>query len=73
MEQPNKTEFLLDDQNGKPKRLLDVYGVLMNPIENMRFSKYIQNENIAMNTKTKDQRKQIAFDWLQNHLKNKSA
>lgn len=47
--------------------LIDVYGVEMTSLQNMLFSKYIANNGIAMNTKTKEQRKEIAEYWLENN------
>lgn len=43
---------------------LDVYGVEMTSLQEMKFSKYIENNRIAMNTYYKEQRKQIAKKWL---------
>lgn len=45
-------------------RLKDVYGVKMTSLEEIGFSKYLSNNNIAMNTKTADERKAIALNWL---------
>jgi hypothetical protein len=42
----------------------NVYGVEMTSLEEMRFSKYLDNEKIAMNTFYKDERKKIAENWL---------
>jgi hypothetical protein len=43
----------------------DVYGVKMTPIQEMEFLKYIANKGIAMNTLTKDERKQLVSEWLE--------
>lgn len=43
---------------------LNVYGVKMTELENMKFSKYISNNNIAMNTQTETERTEIAQEWL---------
>lgn len=46
-----------------------VYGVKMSGLENMIFSKYLSNNNIAMNTVIADERTRIAQEWLdKNHL-----
>lgn len=59
----------------KPERVVksgpntkDVYGVLMDGIQEMNFSKYLANEGIAMNTKTPAQRKSLAKIWLINSV-----
>jgi len=49
-----------------------VYGVKMTSLQELIFSKYINNCNIAMNTKTAEERQEIAKKWLksqnvQNH------
>ena len=41
-----------------------VYGINLSSEEAMRFEKYMANNNIAMNTKSAEQRKAIAIDWL---------
>jgi len=41
-----------------------VYGVEMTSLEEMLFGKYLSNCNIAMNTKTYEERKAIANEWL---------
>lgn len=41
-----------------------VYGVEMTSLEEMRFAKYIANDGIAMNTKTKEERYLIAKEWF---------
>ena len=46
------------------KEYYDVFGVKMTSLEQMRFSKYLENNRIAMNTKHKEERKQIAKKWL---------
>ena len=43
-----------------------VYGVEMTSLENMIFSKYVSNNNIAMNTKTINERTEITLNWLKN-------
>ena len=46
-----------------------VYGVKMSGLENMIFSKYLSNNNIAMNTVSSDERTKITREWLdKNHL-----
>lgn len=44
------------------------YGVEMTSLEQMAFFKFISNTNIAMNTKTADERERLALEWLENHL-----
>lgn len=45
----------------------DVYGVKMTSLEEMRFSKHLDNKGIAMNTFYKEQRAEIAKKWLNNY------
>jgi len=47
-----------------------VYGVQMTSLQNMMFSKYVSNNNIAMNTHTEAERTRITQEWLDN---NKSS
>jgi len=49
-------------------RTLNVYGVEMTELENMMFSKWISNQGISMNTKTNEERIEIASDWLLSHV-----
>ena len=42
-----------------------VYGVKMTSLQELIFSKYINNCNIAMNTKTAEERQEIAKKWLE--------
>jgi len=44
------------------------YGVEMTSLEQMAFFKFISNNNIAMNTKTADDRERLALEWLEDHL-----
>lgn len=44
----------------------NVYGVEMTSLEEIKFSKYRENNGIAMNTYYKDDRKNIAKYWLNN-------
>ena len=54
--------------NGKIKKT-DCYGVELTELQNMEFSIYKSNSNLpAMNTITKEERKQIVLEW-----KNKIA
>ena len=46
------------------RKKLNVYGVEMSEIENMMFSKYVNNNNIAMNTLTEAERKEVTENWL---------
>jgi len=48
-------------------KYVDVYGVKLTPIENMKFSKYCSNNGLAMNTKTVDERKELVIKWLDEH------
>ena len=41
-----------------------VYGVKMTSIEQMKFSKYLDNKRIAMNIFHKEERKKIAEKWI---------
>lgn len=41
----------------------DVYGIKMTSLEQMAFSKYLDNNRIAMNTFEKEERKEIAKKW----------
>lgn len=50
-------------------KTVNVYGLKMSSLEEMMFSKYIRNNGIAMNTKTKDERLAIALEWLGSFLK----
>lgn len=54
-------------------KTVDVYGVQMTSVEEMIFSKYRNNQGIAMNTKTEQERKQIALAWLKEFRKNRSS
>lgn len=47
-----------------------VYGVQMTSLENMMFSKYMSNNNIAMNTHTDAERTEIAQMWINFIRKN---
>lgn len=42
-----------------------VYGVKMTSLQELIFSKHINNCNIAMNTKTAEERLEIAKKWLE--------
>ena len=54
--------------NGKIKKT-DCYGVELTELQNMEFSIYKSNSNLpAMNTITKEERKEIVLEW-----KNKIA
>jgi len=45
------------------------YGVEMTSFESMLFQKYLSNNGISMNTKSKEERKQIALEWKGNNGK----
>lgn len=51
-------------------KLIDVYGIKMNSIEQGAFAKHLSNNSIAMNTKTTDERLSIAINWLNEYLTN---
>ena len=46
----------------------NVFGVEMDSLEEMRFSKYRDNNGIAMNTLSKEQRFDISKKWLINYI-----
>ena len=50
-------------------RTVDLYGVQVTPIEDMRYSKYIANnpQLPGANTLTKDERKARVIEWLKEH------
>lgn len=50
-------------------KINNVYGVKMTSLEQMKFYKYLTNNKIAMNTFYKEERKNIAKDWLKEHRK----
>lgn len=45
-------------------KTVNAYGVEMSFIDEMKFSKFLSNNNIAMNTKTVEERKLFAENWL---------
>ena len=47
---------------------IEVFGITMSSIQEMKFSKYLENNNIAMNTFQKEERTKITRNWLCNHL-----
>ena len=51
------------------KEYYDVFGIKMTSLEQMRFSKYLENNRIAMNTYHKSQRNNIAEKWLLDYNK----
>lgn len=50
------------------KRLINVHGLLMSLEEEMKFSKYISNNSIAMNTKNADERLAFVLEFQDKHL-----
>jgi len=46
------------------KNKVDNYGVEMTNIESQDFQKWLSKSNVAMNTKTVEERKKMASDWL---------
>lgn len=51
--------------------LNNVYGVKMTSLQEMRFSKYLDNNKIAMNTFLKGERYNIANNWLLEYKESK--
>lgn len=49
-------------------KLINVHGIKMSAVEEMAFGKYLANNNVAMNTKTKDERMAFTMNWLAGHL-----
>ena len=50
--------------NGKIKKI-DCYGIELTELQNMEFSIYKGNSNLpAMNTISKEERKEIVLNWL---------
>jgi len=47
---------------------LKVYEVEMSELENMMFSKYVSNNNIAMNTLAKAERTKLTQEWMDNNI-----
>ena len=47
-----------------------VFGVKMTELQEMYFGKYVQTLEFGMNTKTKEERTEIALNWLNNINKN---
>ena len=43
---------------------VEVYGIEMTSLQEIMFSKYLSNNGIAMNTKTKEERTKIVLEWL---------
>lgn len=46
------------------------YGIEMTSLESQNFEKWLSSSNIAMNTKTVEERKKVASGWL---VKNKEV
>lgn len=53
-------------------KLIDVYGIKMSSVEQAAFAKHISNNNVAMNTKTPDERLAYTLEWLEKHLNNQN-
>lgn len=47
-----------------PSKLINVYGVAMNALQEMKFSKHLSQSGISMNTLTPTQRTSVVLDWL---------
>ena len=59
--------------NGKIKKI-DCYGVELTELQNMEFSIYKDNSNLpAMNTITKEERKQIVLEWINKIAKKRNC
>ena len=55
-------------------KTVEVYGVTLTTMQEMKFHKYLQNNRNsipAMNTMTKEERRQIVINWILLTLKNK--
>lgn len=50
---------------------LNVFGIEMTSLQEMRFSKYLENNRIAMNTYYKEQRTQITKKWFDEYKRLK--
>lgn len=50
------------------KKLINVHGLLMSPQEEIKFSKYVSSNSIAMNTKTPDERLVFVLEFQSKHL-----
>lgn len=59
----------MEEIKSQPVKTVDVYGIKMSSIEEMRFAKWRQENNVAMNTKKADERLAITLEWLENYLK----
>lgn len=46
---------------------IDVFGIKMTSLQEMRFSRHLENNRIAMNTIYKNERTEIAKKWLENY------
>lgn len=49
-------------------KTVNVYGVEMTPLEEMKFKRYMINNRIVMNIIYKDDRTKIASEWLSNQF-----
>lgn len=58
---PNSSNTMLAVRAGKS---VEVYGIEMTSLQEIMFSKYLSNNGIAMNTKTKEERTKIVLEWL---------
>lgn len=45
-------------------KVYKVFGIQLTSLELMRFNKYLDNNNIKMNTKHSEERTQIVSNWL---------
>lgn len=58
----------LHENKNKQMKKYNVYGVEMTSFQEMVFCKYLVNQGIAMNTKTKHERYLITENWIQTHF-----
>lgn len=50
-------------------KLLNVHGLLLSSTEEMKFSKYLSKNNIAMNTKSAGERMTVVLEWKEYYKK----
>ena len=54
-------------------RRYNVFGIKLTSLQNMWFSKYLDNEGIAMNTLQPKERTEVVENWLKERLKNQPS
>ena len=47
---------------------LNVYGVTLTPLENLKFSEFLIKNKIGMNSKTKEEQREFVVHWLHNQM-----